>query len=147
MYDLVGLGRIIRKHRKEHNLSLEQFAERCELSDRCISNIERGSSNPRISTIIKMYSVLNEDLNELMKFHSPLSSFDEDTIDNVKESLSYRKPVKVKEMIMYADNTTFPVCPRCQATFEYSYIKYCGTCGQCLSWKNYNKAKIKRVGK
>ncbi len=45
---------LIRKHRKNKHYSLETLAELCNVSDRSIGNIERGVSNPRLNTVVKL---------------------------------------------------------------------------------------------
>lgn len=47
-------GALIRQHREKMNWTREFLAERCDISDRCISNIERGVAEPKLGTIIKL---------------------------------------------------------------------------------------------
>lgn len=68
MYNFVEMGNLIRKHRENAGLTIEELAEACELSYRCISNIERGLSNPKLSNIVKIFFVLDKNLNELKEF-------------------------------------------------------------------------------
>lgn len=71
MYNFIGMGNLIRKHREERGLTIDKLAELCDLSYRCISNIERGQSNPKLSSVIKIFFVLERNLNELKRFVSP----------------------------------------------------------------------------
>ena len=32
-------------------------------------------------------------------------------------------------------------CPRCQQLLEREFIGYCSSCGQCLDWREYRKAR------
>lgn len=47
-------GALVRRYREEKHYSREKLAELCDISDRCISNIERGVSNPKLDTVIKL---------------------------------------------------------------------------------------------
>lgn len=68
MYNFIEMDKLIRKHRRERKLTIEQLAELSNLSYRCISNIERGLANPKFSTVVKIFTVLGKDLNELKQF-------------------------------------------------------------------------------
>lgn len=52
------LGLILRDCRESKHLTREKLAEICDISDRCISNIERGVSNPKADTFMKLYKAL-----------------------------------------------------------------------------------------
>jgi len=45
-------GAMVRSYREEKHYSREKLAELCGISDRCISNIERGVSDPKFDTVI-----------------------------------------------------------------------------------------------
>ena len=55
-------GNLIRDGREKKGLSQEQLAERCNVTDKCISNIELGKSDPKLSTAIKICHVLEIDI-------------------------------------------------------------------------------------
>lgn len=61
------------------------------------------------------------------------------------EKLLYREAMQVTEMIISGDGYTYPVCPRCDNSFEYEYQFYCDRCGQKLNWKGYKRAKPKLI--
>lgn len=50
----VKFGIILRKYRENKNYTREYLAEICDISDRCISNIERGIYDPKLSTVLKL---------------------------------------------------------------------------------------------
>ena len=66
------------------------------------------------------------------------------TSDNESEQLLYRQPMRVKEIMVYKNDYSYPICPRCNCTFEREYQSFCDRCGQKLSWKDFSKAKIRR---
>ncbi len=47
-------GKILRHYRENKNYTRETLAELCNVSDRCISNIERGLSEPKLGTLVKL---------------------------------------------------------------------------------------------
>lgn len=57
-------------------------------------------------------------------------------------SSSYRQAMKVKELMRFASDFGYFVCPRCRTTLERDFVAYCDRCGQCLDWSGYRKVKI-----
>lgn len=47
-------GELLRKHRRNKHLSIERLAELCEVSSRSLSNTERGFSEPKLMTALKL---------------------------------------------------------------------------------------------
>ena len=66
--DLVNiiLGMKVRQARLEANLSLSEFASRCELSPSYITEIEKGRKYPKTDKILKMAEVLNKSYDDLV---------------------------------------------------------------------------------
>ena len=66
--DLVNiiLGMKVRQARLEANLTLSEFAQRCELSPSYITEIEKGRKYPKTDKILKMAEVLGKDYDELV---------------------------------------------------------------------------------
>ncbi len=61
-------GKLIRENREKKNLSQEQLAEKCGVTDKCISNIELGKSDPKLSTVMKLCAILEVDAVVLSQF-------------------------------------------------------------------------------
>lgn len=64
-------------------------------------------------------------------------------------ALAYRRPMMVRELIVYTTGIridSYYRCPRCRITMEREFMKYCDRCGQCLDWSHYDWAKIVRPG-
>jgi len=59
------LGAIVRKARKDHNLTLEMLAERCGVSKSMLSQIERGAVNPTFTLVWNLTQALGLDLSLL----------------------------------------------------------------------------------
>ena len=61
-------GKLIRDSRENKNMSQEQLAEKCNVTDKSISNIELGKSDPKLSTVMRICNVLEIDVNALAEF-------------------------------------------------------------------------------
>ena len=57
----------------------------------------------------------------------------------VLEAVSYRVPLPVTEIRRYRDGG-YPVCPRCNSSFDREYTQFCDRCGQRLSWAFFSFA-------
>jgi len=58
--------------------------------------------------------------------------------------LAYRMPMMVQDAILprsFPEDNIYYRCPRCQCLLERELLTYCSSCGQCLDWRNYRKAK------
>lgn len=62
------LGNSIRKKRIEKSLSLEELAWRCEMHLNGIWNVEKAKSEIKLSTLMKIFKVLEIDFCELNKY-------------------------------------------------------------------------------
>lgn len=48
----------------------------------------------------------------------------------------YRKPLVVTKWRAFGpEGYEYPVCPRCNRTFEREYQRFCDRCGQRLAWR------------
>ena len=57
---------------------------------------------------------------------------------------SYRTPMMVTQMRIFSGQNTigYYICPRCHVTMDREFMAYCDRCGQCLDWREYEKAVI-----
>ena len=58
--------------------------------------------------------------------------------------MTYRAPMMVDEAIIYRKAFTDDLyyrCPRCQTFLARDFMAYCDRCGQCLDWRDYQKAR------
>ena len=62
-------GRFIRKQRQKKNFSIEKLAEYCDLSDRSISDIERGTREPKAGTLLAICRALDIDTGDIGEFY------------------------------------------------------------------------------
>ena len=59
MKDKIDLIKEIVKYRAKHNLSMQEFAEKCGTTLQTIWNIESGRSKPQRTTLFKIMEVIN----------------------------------------------------------------------------------------
>ena len=62
------------------------------------------------------------------------------------KAVSYRIPLPVTKIIVYVDNTAYPLCPRCESVLEREYVFFCDQCGQKLNWDFFKYARVVRPG-
>ena len=58
--------------------------------------------------------------------------------------LSYRVPMTVQDVLVirrFPENHIYYRCPRCQKLLSRDFLAYCDSCGQCLDWRGYRKAR------
>ena len=62
--------------------------------------------------------------------------------------LTYRIPMRVETAVIlphWPHDNLYYRCPRCQRLLEREFLSYCSSCGQCLDWQSYRKAKRTRI--
>lgn len=69
MYNFQKFGEYIRANRETLKLTRAKLAEYCNISDKCLGNIELGLSDPKTSTLISICSELDVNLNNLKNFY------------------------------------------------------------------------------
>ena len=58
--------------------------------------------------------------------------------------ITYRTPMMVKDALVFRrwpEDDIYYRCPRCQKLLNREFMAYCDSCGQCLDWSDYKKAK------
>lgn len=58
-----------------------------------------------------------------------------------KESVTYRMPMPVLRVRKRMNGDTYPLCPRCDASIDREYMRYCDRCGQSLDWSMIDYAR------
>ena len=64
-----AFGRKMRDYRESSNLTREQLAEKCNISDKSVSRIELGRCDPRLSTVLKLCQSLDLEIGFLAEFY------------------------------------------------------------------------------
>lgn len=65
--EAIEFGRHLREMREGKGLTLEQFAEEAKMNELQIGHIERGASDPKLSTILKLARALKVKPDELLR--------------------------------------------------------------------------------
>ena len=60
-------------------------------------------------------------------------------------AIQYRIPLPVTEIRLLGNGDSFPICPRCDNTFDREYMQFCDRCGQRLGWDQFASAKVIHV--
>lgn len=62
----IQFGQLVRKYRKERNMSQEQLALLCNIDRSYLGRIERGEVNPTLEKIYKLSNVLSIKASDLL---------------------------------------------------------------------------------
>ncbi|MBW1634712.1 MAG: helix-turn-helix domain-containing protein [Deltaproteobacteria bacterium] len=60
------IGTVIRKHRKDRNLTLKKVAERASVSEGFLSQVENDVNSPSVDTLMRICSAIGVDAGELL---------------------------------------------------------------------------------
>jgi transcriptional regulator with XRE-family HTH domain len=103
------LGQRIREQRKEKGWTIEQFAERVDLSANYVGDLERGVKIPKLETFIRIVEVLDVSADVLIRDSVPSASHVAD--DELSRKLSQLTPGQKKAAIdilnAYTDNIPY----------------------------------------
>lgn len=70
---ILAFGAHVRKLRKDKGLTMEKLAELADIDYRQVAYIEKGETNPTLSTIYTLSKALEIPLDELFKFENTKS--------------------------------------------------------------------------
>lgn len=87
-------GQRLREQRIKHGLTLEQLAEKSELSSNYIGMVERGLKEPGLATIVKLLNALNISADTLLCDLVPSASHVTD--DEICKRLEGLSPIQKK---------------------------------------------------
>ncbi len=91
----MNINEVIRKYRKEKNMTQEEMANRLGVSAPAVNKWERGVSMPDISLLAPIARLLGVSLDELLSFNESLSPVEESNIINEVNMLLNTQPVEV----------------------------------------------------
>jgi len=55
---------------------------------------------------------------------------------------TYRVPLPVKDVRIFANGNAYPICPRCVNTLDREYMSFCDRCGQKLNWQRFDSSNV-----
>lgn len=92
------LGRVICRRRKSKSWSQEKLAEEAKIDANHISRLERGVTNPRLTTLIQLAYALECTLADLFEFtgSSPYQPTPELLFEELKKSLKNNPKLQAK---------------------------------------------------
>lgn len=93
------LGKHIRKTRKEKNYTLEQLAEKLDVSTTFIGQIERAKGIPSLETLVKIANVLETSIDSLLFGALNTKSGDKYFLNRVSE-LTTNYTANEKELLL-----------------------------------------------
>ncbi len=70
----------------------------------------------------------------------------EHSLKFVVDAVSYRLPRQIMQVIVLRNGYSYPICPRCDVSFDGEYTSFCDRCGQRLAWDIYPHVGIRRAG-
>ena len=94
-------GQRLREQRIKHGLTLEQLAEKSELSSNYIGMVERGLKEPGLATIVKLLNALNISADTLLRDLVPSASHVTD--DEICKRLEGLTPIQKKAALDLLD--------------------------------------------
>jgi len=94
-------GQRLREQRIKHGLTLEQLAEKSELSSNYIGMVERGLKEPGLATIVKLLNALNISADTLLCDLVPSASHVTD--DEICKRLEGLAPIQKKAALDLLD--------------------------------------------
>lgn len=53
-----------------------------------------------------------------------------------------RSPMAVVDILLLKSGDAYPVCPRCSVSLDREFVNFCDRCGQRLSWKGFQNARV-----
>lgn len=76
LFDKEFIGALIKKHRKKHKLTQAELAEKADMSEKHIGQIERGVFQPTLISFFKIANVLNINLNEIFSYKNEITNYE-----------------------------------------------------------------------
>ena len=103
-------GQRLREQRLKHHLTLEQVAEKADLSANYIGMVERGLKEPGLATIVKILNALNISADELLCDLVPSASHvTDDEISKRLEGLTPMQKCDTKSRNVLCINTALSI--------------------------------------
>lgn len=102
--DLVEIGNKIYDIRKRKGLSRAQVAELAGLSDRTYADIERGSVNMRVKTILKICSVLKINPDEIFTTEGAYAQDRQSLLSRLNTCSEAETETAIKLLTVYLDS-------------------------------------------
>lgn len=102
--NLTDIGNNLYKIRKSKGLTQAEVAEKADFSDRTYADIERGCTNMRIETLLKICKVLNITPNDILVANNDIEITEQDIAETIKDCSNNEKETALKLLSVYVDS-------------------------------------------
>lgn len=102
--NLTDIGNNLYKIRKSKGLTQAEVAEKADFSDRTYADIERGSTNMRIETLLKICDALNITPNDILVTNNDFEITEQYIADTIKDCTNNEKETALKLLNVYIDS-------------------------------------------
>ncbi len=102
--NLTDIGNKLYKIRKSKGLTQAEVAEKADFSDRTYADIERGSTNMRIETLLKICEALNVTPNDILVTETNISVSEKDIASALNACSNNEKETALKLLSVYVDS-------------------------------------------
>ncbi len=105
IHDLRAIGNNLLKVRKERGLTQAELAEKAGLSDRTYADIERGTVNMRVLTLLKICEALNVLPNDfLFEDNSDVNIKQSEAVDRLNQCPASNRETAIRLLSVYLDS-------------------------------------------
>ena len=102
--DFKAIGNKLYEIRSKKIMSRAEVAEKAELSDRTYADIERGSTNMRLETLLKICNALNITPNDILVIDNDIEITEQDIVETIKNCSNNEKETALKLLSVYIDS-------------------------------------------
>ena len=102
--DFKAIGNKLYEIRSKKIMSRAEVAEKAELSDRTYADIERGSTNMRLETLLKICNALNITPNDILVIDNDIEITEQDIVETIKNCSNNEKDTALKLLSVYIDS-------------------------------------------
>ena len=86
----------LKNYRLKNKLTLQEFSEKLQISRTALSGYEKGTNEPTLYNLIKIASIMDCSIDELVGISNPKNKLDEIIIDTTDDNIDYQKELKPK---------------------------------------------------
>ncbi|MBQ7692774.1 MAG: helix-turn-helix transcriptional regulator [Oscillospiraceae bacterium] len=108
IFDIREIGNNLLHVRKRAGLTQAEVAERAGLSDRTYADIERGTANMRLETLLRICTVLRITPNDILHREEDSTSVCSEILKNVEELPVPQRETALKLLDVYIHSLTLP---------------------------------------
>ena len=104
VFDFKIIGNKLYNIRNKKLMTRLEVAEKAELSDRTYADIERGCTNMRLDTLLKICNALNITPNDILVTDTNIEITERDIAESIKNCSSNEKDTALKLLNVYVES-------------------------------------------